>query len=170
MDIEHTVESVFKINFFKVKCINFKQKKKAIEKVLKKYPEMPFSNFYSNKNKANITRDLQNIFKDEFMIINLQYNRKVKLNTAWSVTYKKGDYHIPHNHGSRGYTGILYLNMHKDSPCTTYIQPWNNENDRTVLYKPPVEEGDIVIVPQFLLHYTEPNLISFKKRIISFDF
>jgi|TARA_R100001463_G_scaffold88130_1_gene142788 hypothetical protein len=170
MDIKYTVESVFKINFFKIKCINFKQKKKAIEKVLKKYPEMPFSNFYSNKNKANITRDLQNIFKDEFMIINLQYNRKIKLNTAWSVTYKKGDYHIPHNHGSKGYTGILYLNMHKDSPRTTYIQPWNNENDRTVLYKPPVEEGDIVIVPQFLLHYTEPNLISFKKRIISFDF
>jgi hypothetical protein len=170
MDIEHTVESVFKIKFFKIKCINFKQKKKTIENVLKKYPEISFNNFYSNKNKSKITKDLQNIFKDEFMIINSYYNRKVKLNTAWSVTYKKGDYHIPHNHGSKGYAGILYLNMHKDSPCTTYIQPWNNENDKTVLYKPFVEEGDIVIVPQFLLHYTEPNLISFKKRIISFDF
>ena len=32
------------------------------------------------------------------------------------------------------------------------------------------KEGDIVIVPQFLYHYTEPNKIKFKKRIISFDF
>ena len=29
---------------------------------------------------------------------------------------------------------------------------------------------DIMIVPQFLMHYTEPNKVYFKKRIISFDF
>jgi hypothetical protein len=28
----------------------------------------------------------------------------------------------------------------------------------------------MVIVPQFLMHYTEPNKINFKKRILSFDF
>ena len=104
------------------------------------------------------------------MLINTKYNSKIKLDRAWSVTYNKGDYHVPHNHGSIGYCGILYLDMHKDSPVTTYIQPWNDENDRTKLYKPPVEEGDIVIVPQYLWHYTEPNEIKFKKRIISFDF
>ena len=60
--------------------------------------------------------------------------------------------------------------MKKNSPATTYIQPWNNENDQTRLYKPLVEEGDIMIVPQFLYHYSEPNEIKFKKRIISFDF
>ena len=60
--------------------------------------------------------------------------------------------------------------MRKDSPNTTYIQPWNNEKDKSVLYTPPVEEGDIMIVPQFLTHYTEPNKTYFKKRIISFDF
>ena len=30
--------------------------------------------------------------------------------------------------------------------------------------------GDIVIVPQFIVHFTRPNLVPFKKRIISFDF
>ena len=33
-----------------------------------------------------------------------------------------------------------------------------------------IKPGDIVIVPQFLWHYTEPNKINFKKRVLSFDF
>jgi len=89
---------------------------------------------------------------------------------AWSVTYDKEHYHVPHNHSSKGYSGIIYLQMKKDSPRTTYIQPWNNEKDESVLYSPEVKQGDIMIVPQFLTHYTEPNKTFFKKRIISFDF
>ena len=60
--------------------------------------------------------------------------------------------------------------MGKNSPGTTYIQPWNNEKDLSVLYSPEVKPGDIMIVPQHLWHYTEPNKINFKKRILSFDF
>ena len=60
--------------------------------------------------------------------------------------------------------------MGKNSPHTTYIQPWNNEKDQSVLYSPPVEVGDIMIVPQFLMHYTTPNKTYIKKRILSFDF
>ena len=37
-----------------------------------------------------------------------------------------------------------------------------------LIYKPKVAEGDIMIVPQFIYHYTEPNTINFNKRIISF--
>ena len=60
--------------------------------------------------------------------------------------------------------------MKPDSPKTTYIQPWNNEKDLSVLYSPEVKPGDMMIVPQYLWHYTEPNKINFKKRILSFDF
>jgi len=35
---------------------------------------------------------------------------------------------------------------------------------------PPVKEGDIVVVPHHIVHFTRPNPVSFKKRIISFDF
>ena len=34
----------------------------------------------------------------------------------------------------------MYLQMKKDSPKTTYIQPWNDEKDKTVLYA--LKEGD----------------------------
>ena len=50
------------------------------------------------------------------------------------------------------------------------MQPWNNQEDKSVLYTPQVKPGDMVIVPQFLMHYTEPNKINFKKRVVSFDF
>ena len=170
MDIKFEIEPIFKIEFFKLKCIKFKEKKLAIEQVLESYPETLFPNFYSNRNEANITKELRQIFKDEFNLISAKFNNKILLQRAWSVTYDKGHYHIPHNHGSQGYAAILYLRMKKNSPKTTYIQPWNNEKDKSVLYTPDVEEGDIMIVPQFLTHYTEPNKNYFKKRIISFDF
>ena len=69
MDIKYEIEPIFKIEFFKIKCIDFNNKKKKLEKVLKQYPEMPFDNFYSNRNKANITTELKQIFKDVFSLI-----------------------------------------------------------------------------------------------------
>ena len=169
-NIKYYVEPIFKIDFFKIKCVNFKKKKLRIKKILEGYPEMPFKNFYSNRDKSQIRHDLIDIFYEEFLLIKTHYQHRPDVYNAWSVTYNKGDYHTVHNHGSTGYCGILYLDMHKDSPATNYIQPWNNDNDKTRIYCPKVEEGDIVIVPQFLYHFTEPNKIKYKKRIISFDF
>ena len=170
MDIKFEIEPEFKIEFFKIKCVDFKSKKKKLKKVLSKFPEILQNNFYSNRNKCNINTEFLDIFKDEFKLISTKHNSKIKLQRAWSVVYNKGHYHVPHNHSSQGYAAILYLQIKKDSPKTTYIQPWNNEKDQSVLYSPDVEEGDIMIVPQFVTHYTEPNKIYFKKRIVAFDF
>ena len=170
MDIKYEIEPIFKIEFFKIKCIDFKNKKKKLEKILARYPEMPRLNLYSNRDKCSITTEFKDIFKDEFSLIRAKFNSKILLQRVWSVVYHKGHYHVPHNHSSTGYCGILYLDMKPNSPKTTYIQPWNNQEDRSVLYTPQIKEGDIMIVPQFLMHYSEPNKINFKKRILSFDF
>ena len=170
MDLKFEIEPVFKIEFFKIKCIDFKNKKKKLEKILERYPETPRLNFHSNRDKCSITTEFREIFRDEFNLIRTKFNSKILLQRVWSVVYHKGHYHVPHNHSSTGYCGILYLDMKPDSPKTTYIQPWNNEDDRSVLYTPQVKSGDIMIVPQFLMHYTIPNPINFKKRIVSFDF
>ena len=50
------------------------------------------------------------------------------------------------------------------------MQPWNSDKDRTIIYQPSAVEGDIVVVPQFITHYTHPNKNNFRKRILSFDF
>ena len=170
MDIKYEIEPVFKIEFFKIKCIDFKNKKKKLEKILERYPETPRLNFYSNRDKCSITTEFREIFRNEFNLIRAKFNSKILLQRVWSVVYHKGHYHVPHNHSSQGYAGILYLDIKPDSPKTTYIQPWNNQEDKSVLYTPQVKPGDIMIVPQFLMHYTTPNPIKFKKRILSFDF
>jgi hypothetical protein len=186
MYVKYKIAPLFKIEFFKLKCCNFENKKKDIEQSLRRtaFREKRQANFSTNRHKKrNVTLqvkdvdiemslayDLRDIFYHEFNLLEKKFHANVNVYDAWSVTYKKGDYHEPHNHGSTGYSGILYLDMHEQSPLTTYIQPWNNEKDKSVLCRPLVEEGDIVIVPQYLMHYTEPNPINFKKRIISFDF
>ena len=66
MDIKFEIEPIFKIEFFKIKCIEFKQKKKAIEKVLKHYPEMPLIIFIAIETK----QVLQAILK-KYLVMNL---------------------------------------------------------------------------------------------------
>ena len=69
-----------------------------------------------------------------------------------------------------GLAGILYLNMPKDGAVTQYVQPWNDYlTDRTIYYPLPVKEGDIVVTPKFVRHFTEPHKSSKIKRIISWD-
>jgi hypothetical protein len=164
------IDTVFKIDFLKIKSIDFKKKKKLINKILEEYPEKRFKNFSSNRGNANFSLSFFNIFAEELNNICKNMDGVMQSGDVWSVSYRKGDYHVPHNHGSKGYCGILYLNMQKNSPVTSYIQPWNNYNGDSVIYEPKVEEGDIVIVPQFITHFTKPNNLKFKKRIISFDF
>ena len=178
MDIKYFIEPIFKIEGFKIKCANFKKKKKEMEKALKKIPETRNKHFDSSRraddNSLTIQSDLRvplkNIFAEEFNVMKTQYSANLDLTAAWSVTYKKGDYHLPHNHGSVGYGGVLYLDMQPKHPHTIYLQPWNNDRDNSVLFRPPAEEGDIMIIPKFIIHHSEPNKLNAPKRIIGFDF
>jgi hypothetical protein len=50
------------------------------------------------------------------------------------------------------------------------MQPWNDYiTDRTVYLPIPVQEGTIVVVPQFIQHFSLPNESKKIKRIISWD-
>ena len=160
----------FKLKFIYLETDNFRSKKKKIIKELDKYPETDRGNFFSNKDSCKITEKLIDVFDDEFAKLDDYFDKDIYLETAWSVTYKKGNFHVPHNHGSTGYAGIIYLDLDVEHPKTTYLRPWQSEKDRTILYTPPVIEGDIMVIPKFLLHYSESNPIDLKKRIISFDF
>ena len=103
-------------------------------------------------------------------MLSQRLKKDIQIEDIWSVSYKSGEYHTPHNHGTTGLTGILYLEMDKNSPTTTYIQPWNNQyTDTTLYYNMPAHEGLITVVPKFVNHFTQPNKSKKIKRIISFD-
>jgi|TARA_R100001594_G_scaffold38843_1_gene70291 hypothetical protein len=171
MDIKFT--PMFVLPLWSTKIANFSKKKKEFKKILKEYPEehQNFNTFLTNQGKTDqqLIENFLKTLNDEFREFSQITKMCFKLTQVWSSTYEKYHYATAHNHGSTGYAGIIYLDFNKKSPPTTYIQPWNNIKDRTSLYTHPVKEGDMVIFPQSVLHYTEPNPISFKKRIISFN-
>ena len=79
MEIKFFIEPTFKIEFFKIQCIDFENKREQIEKLFEQYPEIRLENFYSNRNKSNMSWELQEVFKDEFNLIRPKFNSKINL-------------------------------------------------------------------------------------------
>ena len=170
-------ESLFNIPCWKIQIINFEEKKKKLTKLLESYPEekdptRKLQAFTTNRqsDRSGLAEQFTSIMSEEMEDISKEIKTDFVIPQIWSVSYDKGAYHLPHNHGSTGLTGILYLNQPKDSPDTTYIQPWNDYELDTVQYMEiPITEGDIAIVPSSILHFSKPNESDSKKRIISWD-
>ena len=167
-------ETLFEINYWSTNVTNFKSKKLKLLNLLKSYPEKKqgIQEFYTNRqsNRTFLNEGFTTICKDEMEIISKTFKKDIQIEDVWSVTYKNGDYHKPHNHGTVGLTGILYLQLDSTNPTTLYIQPWNDiENDCSQYYKMPVVEGMMTIVPKFVNHFTIPNKSKKSKKIISFD-
>ena len=163
------------IPYWKIQTINFEKKKKELTKLLESYPEeenKEVQTFATNRpnNRSGFAEQFSLIMNQELEDFSKEIEANFAITELWSVSYGKGDYQSVHNHGSIGLSGILYLDLPKDSPVTFYLQPWNDIVDDTVQYlKIPITEGDIVIVPSFVMHFSESNKSNSKKRIMSWD-
>ena len=167
-------DTIFNIQMWSIPTLNFKNKKPQLEKLCKAFPEKKhgIQPFYTNRqrDRSGFAEAFNNIMSEELGMLSQKLKKDIQIQDIWSVSYKKGDYHTPHNHGSVGLTGILYLNLPKDGEVTQYIQPWNDwYTDRTIYYPYKVTEGDIVVLPRFIRHFTEPSKLKQIKRIISWD-
>ena len=168
-------KTLFNIPFWEMKTINFKKKKKDIVKLLKNYPEekKELQDFYTNRqtDRKGLVKGFADIIKEELTILSEQvFKRNIGITDCWSISYDENDFHSTHNHCSTGISGILYLDLPKESPVTTYIQPWNDFISDTTLYSNvPVSEGTIVISPSFVMHFSSPNKTKDKKRVLSWD-
>ena len=167
-------ETLFNIPYYTIPTLNFKEKKKKLTNLLNSYPEEKhgIQTFHTNRqsDRSGLSNGFAQIMGEELGLLTERLKHGLNIEDIWSVSYGKNDYHSPHNHGSLGYSGILYLNLPKDSPGTSYIQPWNHIIDDMSIYYPiPVNEGTIVVVPQFIMHFSPPNKSTKRKRIISWD-
>ena len=171
-------ESLFNIPFWGIRIINFEEKKKKLVKLLEYYPEEKEKygekegEFATNRqtNRSGLVEQFASIMNQELEGFSKEIKKDFAIVEIWSVSYDTGDSQSAHNHSSMGLSGILYLDLPKDSPETTYIQPWTDHEIDSVPYiVVPIIEGDIVIVPSFVLHFSKPNKSKNKKRIISWD-
>ena len=165
---------LFTIPMWRLPTLNFSKKKKELERLCKGYPErkIGLQSFSTNRQspRPGMAEAFANILGEELDMLSKKLKKDIHIEDIWSISYKKGEYHTPHDHGSTGLTGIVYLKMPKDGAVTNYIQPWNDwYSDRTIYHSLPVKEGDIVVVPKFVRHFTEPSKSKNIKRIISWD-
>jgi len=166
--------TLFKIDYWTTPVLDFKNKKIQLQKIIKSFPEKRhgIQTFATNRqsNRSGLKEKFTNICSEELNMLTQKLKKDIELEDIWSVSYKSGEYHSIHNHGSTGLTGIIYLEFDETNPATTYIQPWNNiVSDTTLYYNMPAYEGLMVIVPKFVSHFTKPNKSKKIKRIISFD-
>ena len=166
--------TLFNIPIWTLPTLNFSKKKKQLDRLVKAFPEEKtgLQAFSTNRqsDRTGFSQAFYNIMEDELKMLMNRIKKTIIIEDIWSVSYKKGDYHTPHDHGTIGLAGILYLNMPKDAPVTQYIQPWNDYvMDRTIYLPLPIKEGDIVVTPKFIRHFTEPSKSKKIKRVISWD-
>lgn len=134
---------------------------------------------YCDKFFSDRSRNSNVYLKDFTDIIQIElehFRNEIGVNTifitdVWTVKYKTGDFHAPHTHSSSGYSGVLYLDYdQQEHTGTCFINSITNPiTDLTDGFTPQVCEGDIVLTPSNVLHFTYPNQSTKKRIIMGFD-
>jgi len=164
-------QALFVVPFWRTKINNFSFKKKNIEKILKSYPEKitQLHTFTSNRG-ADLCEPFREVFEEELNGFASTIKRNCRVTDVWSVSYKTGDYHPYHSHNNKGLSGIIYLTLKDKMPHTVFVNDYPEwTTGHTQYYDMQVEEGDLVIVPSYVGHFTPHNLSKKNKRIIAFD-
>tara|TARA_B100000900_G_C20560868_1_gene708837 strand:- start:943 stop:1467 length:525 start_codon:yes stop_codon:yes gene_type:complete len=168
------IQNLFEIKYFRCNVDDWQTKKKKIELLFDKFPDTRngIQKFLTNRqtDTSSLRQPFVDILKKEFDDISQFIKKDVGIERLWSVSYEKYDYHLVHNHGHKGFTGILYMDIKEEVPPTTYVQPWTDPySDMTMYYPLNVKEGTLTVVPRFVSHFSQSNETDFKKRIIAFD-
>ncbi len=99
--------SLFTIPMWSIPTLNFKKKKPQLEKLCKAFPERKhgLQTFSTNrqKDRSGFADAFNNIMAEELGMLSQKLKKDIHLQDIWSVSYKKGDYHTPHDHGSVGF-------------------------------------------------------------------
>ena len=98
-------------------------------------------------------------------------NEISRITALWCQRYKSGDYHAPHDHGSLGYSAVLYAKMNSEShPGTQFFSPFPSEKGCKETIYTKAEEGDLLIFPAHITHMAPPHYNDELRVIFSFNF
>ena len=96
--------TLFQIPMWSLPTLNFSKKKKQLEKLCKAFPEKKhgMQNFYTNRqrDRTGMADAFNNIIGEELQMLSQKLEKDIQIEDIWSISYKKGDYHSAHNHGS----------------------------------------------------------------------
>jgi hypothetical protein len=167
------IKNIFQIQSVKHSIENWNIKKNKFEKDIKnlKFVENQFITSRNVKQKINLNEIFKNNFKKEINLLEKTINNKLNLKNVWVVHYEQYQEHIIHNHGNSGLGGVIYLNYDSNiHEPTRYLMPLNDLiNENSLIYNEQVKEGDILIMPSFIHHYSPFNRSEKVRSIIGFD-
>ncbi len=178
------VEIMFSIPLIRYKIENWEHNKKRILDALP--PEELHKGYNNGRNDQGMITDYhaQHDHKEELapyipVVVNIikpylkQFAPDIPIHFTdiWYQKYYKHDYHMTHNHGGVGWSGIIYVELDADSHDSTYFfppfgNPFDGANNE---YKPKVEEGDMLLFPSSILHESSINRTDKRRTIISYN-
>jgi len=91
--------------------------------------------------------------------------RSFSIKEIWFQQYEQNSTHGWHIHNGN-YTGIYYLELPNNGPITEFVIPGTEKK----IFVPEITEGDLFLVPSFVLHRSPPNRSICRKTIVSFNF
>ena len=169
---------LFTINVFKVKIKDWSKKHR--DRILDLVPTnsqvskgsevspIHYTDYYDNEKPPyydELMKILQPYLDDFFKEHDLSY-----IATLWCQKYTAGDCHLPHDHGSIGFSAVLYAKLDDGvHPGTGFFPPFPDEKGCKKGTSFQVEEGDLVIFPAHLLHMAPPHYDDSMRVIFSFN-
>ena len=166
------MDIMFSIPLIHYKCSWWKTKK---ERLLRHIDTRTFTqgsetilSDYLDGNPVDVITD---IMSDELSWFARDLKCKPVIVETWYERALPYMYHPTHNHGHGGYSAVLYIEYDKRyHRPTQFIAPYDHFiTGEQLVYEPEVEEGDLVIFPSFLHHYTHPHTSEARRTVLSFN-
>ena len=114
---------------------------------------------------------ISDILSDEMSWFAHDYQCNPHIVRSWYERALPYMYHPTHNHGHGGYSAVLYIEYNpKYHRPTNFIAPYDHFiTGEQLTYEPEVEEGDLILFPSFLHHYTHPHTSEQRRTVLSFN-
>ena len=181
------IENMFSIPVIKYRCHNWKQKKQDFlallnEQTLTMGEESVYSDYgdyktltaehsmglYDTPDYLNRVREL---LKEEMTWFANDLKADPQIVRAWFERALYKCHHPVHTHGHGGWSAVLFIEYDPTVHTpTVFIAPFNHfVTGMQLTYMPEVEEGDLILFPSFLLHYTQLNESHVQRTVASFN-
>ena len=181
------IENMFNIPVVKYRCHNWSYKRQAFldllsEQTLTMGEESVYSDYgdyktltaehqmglYDTPTYLNRVREL---LKEEMVWFSNDLKAEPQIVRAWFERALYKCHHPVHTHGHGGWSAVLFIEYDPTVHTpTVFIAPFNHfVTGMQLTYMPEVEEGDLILFPSFLLHYTQLNESQVQRTVASFN-
>lgn len=127
---------------------------------------------YADKSSENLLLStITGTLRDELDQFAQDFRCEPSIVRAWFEKAYQNNHHPVHNHGHGGWSAVLYLDYAPDEHTPTiFVSPFDHFiTGEQLTYVPDVKEGDLILFPSFLHHYTQPNESEIPRAVLSFN-